>query len=95
MERVSHEEFLMWQAYYQIEPFGELRSDFRAGQICATMARIVGDGKTEYDATDFIRTYDSVEEAKRKDSVDAMNESLHAGFGALRQQAEGARRVNI
>ena len=87
----------MWQAYYLIEPFGELRSDFRTGQICATMANIVSDAKTTYKATDFIPTTDSIEEAKAKETVLAMNEQMHKGFAALRQAAKAAqpKRVNI
>lgn len=31
-----------WLAFANIEPFGELRADFRAGQIAATVANFAG-----------------------------------------------------
>lgn len=31
-----------WKAYYSVEPWGDLRADFRAGQICATVANHAG-----------------------------------------------------
>jgi hypothetical protein len=97
MERVSHEEYQTWKAYYSIEPFGTLREDFRAGQICATMARIVSDGKTEFTATDFIPTIDSIEAEKEAENVANMNEQLAKGFASLRKAAKGftPKRVNI
>lgn len=97
MERVSYEEFQMWQAYYLIEPFGELRHDFRLGQVCATMANIVSDKKVTYNATDFIPTTDSIEAEKAKQTVYDMNEKLDAGFKALKAAATGgksAKRLN-
>lgn len=29
-----------WAAYAAIEPFGNLQADFRAGQVCATVANV-------------------------------------------------------
>lgn len=31
-----------WEVYYHIEPWGEQRADFRAGQVCATVANYAG-----------------------------------------------------
>ena len=31
-----------WLAYARLEPFGEERADFRAGQVCATVANFAG-----------------------------------------------------
>lgn len=31
-----------WKAFYDLEPWGEIRADFRAGQVCATIAEYAG-----------------------------------------------------
>lgn len=35
-----HSEFVDWQAYYRLEPFGEWRADVRSGIVASTMANI-------------------------------------------------------
>lgn len=40
---MSSSEFSTWLAYYRLEPFGEVRADFRAGLLCATIANLVRD----------------------------------------------------
>lgn len=48
-------EYLAWQAYYEIEPFGEMRADSRSGMICATMANIKRGPDTDaYSPADFM-----------------------------------------
>ena len=37
---MSIHEFRRWRAYYDIEPFGEERADFRAASIVATLLNI-------------------------------------------------------
>jgi len=37
-EEISSYEFAEWQAYAELEPFGETRADMRAGTIAATIA---------------------------------------------------------
>ncbi len=34
-------------AFYELEPFGERLADFRAGQICATVANYAGKARKE------------------------------------------------
>ena len=36
-----------WYAYLQIEPIGQLREDFRAGMVCATVANYAGRQRAE------------------------------------------------
>lgn len=38
------------QAYSNLEPWGSLQDDFRAGQICATLANVHRDPKSKPDA---------------------------------------------
>lgn len=35
---IDSREFSEWLAFYDLEPFGELRADLRSGLICASMA---------------------------------------------------------
>jgi hypothetical protein len=39
-EELSPDEFNSWCAYYQIQPFGEQRQDFRFGMMLSMMANI-------------------------------------------------------
>lgn len=88
-------EYNNWWAYYQIEPFGELRQDFRVGQLCATVVNMVGsDDGDPLEATDFIPTYDSVIEQEKKDTIDGMNNAINDSFAALKAMS-GQKRVNI
>ena len=38
--RMSGREFVHWMAYYNMEPFGEMRADLRAGIIASTIANV-------------------------------------------------------
>jgi Protein of unknown function (DUF4035) len=37
---MDREEYLNWQAYFALDPFGEERADYRAGIIAATIANV-------------------------------------------------------
>ena len=56
MEQISYAEFLEWQEYFSIEPFGEFSADLRHGHHLALLANINRDTKKvkkPYDAKDF------------------------------------------
>lgn len=36
--RMTREQFREWQAYYQIQPFGDQRADIRAATVAQSMA---------------------------------------------------------
>ena len=38
LARVGSDEITEWMAFYQIEPFGEMRADLRSGVIASTFA---------------------------------------------------------
>lgn len=40
LSTISGNELAEWMAYEQIEPFGPLVEDWRAGQVCATVANV-------------------------------------------------------
>jgi hypothetical protein len=51
------EEFATWQAYYEIDPFGEDRADLRAGIVASVIANANRDPKrkpTPFTAQDFM-----------------------------------------
>ena len=42
LSQLTARQWAEWRAFYDLEPWGELRADFRAGQICATVASYAG-----------------------------------------------------
>lgn len=52
---MSYSEFVEWQGYYQIEPWDELRADWRSGLVAAVLANVnrKKDSKT-YKPDDFM-----------------------------------------
>ncbi len=52
---ISSPEFVRWQAYYELEPFGEERADLRAGIVASTIVNVQrGKGQRAVKATDFM-----------------------------------------
>lgn len=47
---IDSPEFSEWMAYAEIEPFGPIREDLRAGQVAALIANVNRDPKTKPDA---------------------------------------------
>ena len=37
---MSASEFTEWYEYYKLDPWGEERSDWRSGSVCATLANV-------------------------------------------------------
>lgn len=50
MRELSSWQISEWIAYYGLEPFGEERSDLRAGIVAATVANVNRDAKRRRDA---------------------------------------------
>ena len=89
MQKLSYTEYAAWQAYYNIEPFGSIREDYRSGTICATLVNVArglaGDKESKpVEAHDFIPTYDSIKEAEEVAEVEEMNKRLKSAFSALK-----------
>jgi len=96
MNRLSAREYIRWRHYYDIEPFGSIREDYRFGQICATAANLMeagGKGVT-LEATDFIPTFDSELKRIENETVAAMNSEIKSKFGALKALATQPKRLN-
>lgn len=45
LSRISSRELSEWMAYAQLEPWGEMRADLRAGIVASTMANTARDPK--------------------------------------------------
>lgn len=40
LARLGSDEFTEWVAYYQLEPFGDYRGDYRSGVVASTLANV-------------------------------------------------------
>lgn len=57
---IDSREFTEWQAYWQLEPWGEGRADLRAGIIASTLANIHRTGNAPlFTPQDFMPTFDA------------------------------------
>jgi len=79
LSRVSSRELTEWQAYYGIEPFGEERSDLRAGIVAATTANAFrGKGAKPFKPQDFMPGFGAKKQDWREmlETVRAINAAL-------------------
>ena len=68
-----------WMAYAQIEPFGEERSDLRAGIIASTVANVNRGRRAPYKVSDFMPKFSS-----RQQTPAEMGAILFAAAAAAR-----------
>lgn len=63
LRRMTYDDFMWWKCYEQVEPFGEVRDDFRAASVCAAAmnAALVGKTRTRFSANDFLLKFKEVE----------------------------------
>ncbi len=55
LARCDSRQFAEWQAYYELEPWGEERADLRAGIIASTIANVNrGKGQKAFSPGDFM-----------------------------------------
>lgn len=54
---MSSRELSEWMAFSSLEPFGEIREDYRAGLLCATIANASGNYKKNLTPDDFISIF--------------------------------------
>jgi len=86
--RISSRELTEWQAYCGIEPFGEDRSDLRAGIMASTVANVFRKSGTKpYKAQDFMPKFGSKKQDWREmlERVKAINAALGGKHGDNRQ----------
>lgn len=88
-ERVDPEQFLEWQAFFRLEPFGEWGAWLRAARICATVANTRAPGA--FSAADFMPGLDGeTTEAEAEASEDA----ALAAFMGMGSDEDGTARDN-
>jgi hypothetical protein len=66
-------EFAEWQAYYNIEPFGELREDWRSAQVPYMLATMFGKKGKKVNFQDFML---QTEAQKPKQTYEQMESTL-------------------
>jgi hypothetical protein len=89
MSRCNAREYAEWQAWYELNPWGEDRADLRAGIIASTIANTNrGKGQKAFKPSDFMPEFDK---PPPKPQTQAEMASLMNVFAA-RQNAYVARR---
>jgi hypothetical protein len=84
LERMSSRELTDWQGYYQSDPWGEQRADWRAGMICAVIANSFRDpkkGKT-FKPEDFMPRIGKKKGGQTTEDQLGMVRHLHALFNS-------------
>jgi len=75
---IDSREFAQWQAFGQIEPFGEVRDDMRAAMIACTIANVFrGKNKAAYQLDRFMLKF-NMSSTKNRQSPDDMKSMLFA-----------------
>lgn len=78
---MSSRELSEWMAFSSIEPFGEVREDYRAGLICSVIANASGNYKKHLKPDDFISLFSQVPAEKGKS---LMHEQIAIMMGSAR-----------
>jgi hypothetical protein len=79
LRRVSAKRFQEWYWYEQIEPFGELREDFRAALVAMHIANTGYDLKKRgkpYDIEDFLLKFSEVRSQPKPEQKQATEEQI-------------------
>jgi hypothetical protein len=79
---MSSREFAEWTAFFQLQPYGEWRADYRMACLMALIANVNRDPKSSraYEPQEFMPQFDAAENASDQDLV-AMK--VDAYFSAL------------
>ena len=81
LERIPSTLFDEWLAYFNIEPFGEMRAELRNGLLCSIIANTNRDPKkipTPFKTIDFMHYLRIDEHKKDKQSVEEMKDIFKA-----------------
>lgn len=99
LKRMPSRLFAEWMAFYRIEPFGELRGDYRAGLIASTLAEIHRDKKKRsrpFSILDFVPKFgmgSSKPPTSKKQTVEQQRSAIMAiakAFGVKKKDDKGA-----
>ncbi len=75
-------EYVEWQEYYQVEPWGEERDDLRSGILTSVLANVHRDVKrrpTPYEPVDFMPFY-----TKPKPTPEQLARKIRSALGRFR-----------
>lgn len=72
LERFNRDpaEIALWQAEYDLSPWGEFRSDIQSAYVCATTASAAG--AKDVKLTDFIHRFDAEQEPQTVEQMQAV-----------------------
>ncbi len=81
MARCNSRQFAEWQAYYQLEPWGEERADLRAGIIASTIANVNrGKGQRAFTPSDFMPEFNKpIRRQSQSDMAAILNTMVDSG----------------
>ena len=89
MTRCNSRQFAEWQAYYQVEPWGEERADLRAGIVASTIANVNrGKGQKPFKPSDFMPDF----EPKKPQTAEQMA-AFMTKFTAMHNANEARKRM--
>lgn len=92
MSRCDSRQFAEWQAYYQLEPWGEERADLRAGIIASTIANVNrGKGQRAFTPSDFMPEFNP--KPKQRMSAEQMA-AVMTKFTRLHNAREARKRTS-
>lgn len=74
--RIDSAELTEWMAYFELEPFGEERSDFRNALLCSLIANVFRGKGRRAKPKDFMPRFD--EEPKPRQSLTDMRRVMEA-----------------
>ena len=87
-QRISSREFTRWQAFHEIEPFGEERADLRSGIVASVIANVNrGKHSKTYKPADFMPQFDG----PRIQSGEEIWQRL-AAFAEMHNHSRGAKK---
>lgn len=72
LRRLSTRDFQQWMLYEQVEPFGELRADFRSAQVVAMIHNVAVAQKDQKPVGDFLLKFEEKKEQRQSVEEQAM-----------------------
>lgn len=81
-------EYTAWLAFYEVEPFGDVRADLRAGIVSALIARTMG-GRRDASPLDYMPIVEADRQEREKEMTQrernaAMRQVFEGNLGSMR-----------
>jgi hypothetical protein len=92
LRSLTAKQFMEWEHYARLEPFNEVRADYRAASIVQMLANVNRGSKTKpYSLQDFLLTYGEPAEAPQKKKQtwaqqEAILRAVAASFAAQKRK---------